>query len=412
MLAGFGKTEITPPLGTELAGYGYYLQRKSDRIDDPLYARAVAFSEQETLHLVISCDCLGLNRQIAAQVRTALNDQHRVSPEHVIIVSIHTHTGPAVKYHEGCGEVSSAYVATLGSCIISACNEAINDLHPVTGLRFIQNTLERPCAYNRANAALPVDDQARFFCIDRQCESIVMASYACHAVCQGKSTGISADFPGRICEKIEAHGFRAMYVNGLCGDVDPIRCKPEEIPSRLEAFAQTVYGAMQGEGDCLPLTVQSGKVEETLLLAPLTMEDIHHIADAVNRTETDPPGGGKIARVWEREMQDRLSAIGSEERFVVHYMLLGGILIAALPFEGYTETGKLIRRAIGDSRALVLGCADELLGYLPTEDDIDRRSYASLAASFLYKRLPSARGEAERIGRVLGHVFSRIVLSA
>lgn len=28
MRAGFGKAELTPPLGVELAGYGYYLQRR------------------------------------------------------------------------------------------------------------------------------------------------------------------------------------------------------------------------------------------------------------------------------------------------------------------------------------------------------------------------------------------------
>ena len=30
MRAGYGKTEITPPLGVELAGYGYYLLRREE----------------------------------------------------------------------------------------------------------------------------------------------------------------------------------------------------------------------------------------------------------------------------------------------------------------------------------------------------------------------------------------------
>ena len=41
MLAGYGLCELTPPLGVELAGYGYYLKREAREVLDPLYARAV-----------------------------------------------------------------------------------------------------------------------------------------------------------------------------------------------------------------------------------------------------------------------------------------------------------------------------------------------------------------------------------
>ena len=57
---------------------------------------------------------------------------------------------------------------------------------------------------------------------------------------------------------------------------------------------------------------------------------------------------------------------------------------------------------LGDTRALTLGCADELLGYLPTRDDIARGAYAALESTVLYHRLPVLPGEAERLGRELG----------
>ena len=41
MRAGFGKAELTPPLGVELAGYGYYLQRGAAAVADPLFERAL-----------------------------------------------------------------------------------------------------------------------------------------------------------------------------------------------------------------------------------------------------------------------------------------------------------------------------------------------------------------------------------
>ena len=61
MRAGFGKWELTPPMGVELAGYGYYLKRCALSVRDPLYARAVLLEDDGGKSLVISCDLLGLS---------------------------------------------------------------------------------------------------------------------------------------------------------------------------------------------------------------------------------------------------------------------------------------------------------------------------------------------------------------
>ena len=51
-------------------------------------------------------------------------------------------------------------------------------------------------------------------------------------------------------------------------------------------------------------------------------------------------------------------------------------------------------------------CAEELLGYLPTRDDISRGAYAALESTFLYKRLPVVPGEAERLGEAIGRALA------
>ena len=67
------------------------------------------------------------------------------------------------------------------------------------------------------------------------------------------------------------------------------------------------------------------------------------------------------------------------------------------------------RRISGREDALVLGCAEELLGYLPTRDNISRGTYAALESTFLYKRLPVVPGEAERLGEETGFALERIL---
>jgi hypothetical protein len=133
LAAGFGKWELTPPIGVELAGYGYYLNRRALSVRDPLYARAVLLETDYMRSLVISCDLLGLSKSVCAEVfRYA--QKLRIPTERVMIVSTHTHTGPAIKYHEGCGFVDEVYAATVGSLICRAIDESATDLAEVTAL--------------------------------------------------------------------------------------------------------------------------------------------------------------------------------------------------------------------------------------------------------------------------------------
>ena len=72
--------------------------------------------------------------------------------------------------------------------------------------------------------------------------------------------------------------------------------------------------------------------------------------------------------------------------------------------------GQEVRDALNRQDGLMLGCGEELLGYLPTRDDIAREAYAALESTFLYKRLPVVPGEAERLGHEMGKAMERILV--
>lgn len=399
MRAGYGKTEITPPLGVELAGYGYYLKRRATRVDDPLFVRAVALEDRGRTYVVVSCDILGLNRSIVGRVRAGLLQKHAIPPSHVLIVSIHTHTAAPAIAHEGCGEVCPEYVETLPGAILAACEDALSDMRRVTSLRFSMRRLDGQYAYNRAAEDGPVDDCARGFLLSRSERApIALISYACHPVCRGRSTGVSADYPGRVCRMAEEKGVLPVYLNGLCGDIDPLTC---EDGARIDAFAAAILSALTDEIE-LPIRVFGGEVADEIRLLPVSREDIESAAERAASRPDAIPGADRVARAWEREMLSKFDDLPSREPISVHYLVLGGVPVAALPFEGFCAIGQKIRDVLGDTRALTLGCADELLGYLPTRDDIARGAYAALESTFLYHRLPVLPGEAERLGRELG----------
>ena len=407
MNAGFGKWELTPPMGVELAGYGYYLNRCALSVRDPLYARVVLLETNDMRALIISCDLLGLSKAVCEEVfRHA--EKLGIPAEHTMIVSTHTHTGPAIKYHEGCGFVDDAYAATVGGLICRAVDEAAADFAEVTALHQAFSPFEGDHIYNRTDPDGPVDRFVRGFTLTRCGKApIGLISAACHGVFRGRDTAVSADFAGEINRLMEEQDIQSIFLNGLCGDIDP--CKPTD--ARLKEFAQIVVNAFATQSRLLPLSLAAGTFPFTLKLASVTEKEIRSAAKhAVEIAGGAEKPAARVALLWEKEMLAKLIQLQDTEEITSKYLLLGGVPIVAFPFEGFTRIGQDIRNITGRQDSLVLGCSEELLGYLPTRDDIAREAYAALESTFLYKRLPIVPGEAERLGQETGRMLKDILV--
>jgi len=393
-------------MGVELAGYGYYLGRCAQSVRDPLYARAVLLEEAGQRTLVVSCDLLGLSKAVCAEVFDHAA-KYGVAEERVIIVSIHTHTGPCIKYHEGCGFVNDAYVATVGGLICRAVDAAAADLCGVVGMTRAFCAFEGDHIYNRTVADGPVDRFVRGFTLNRDGKKpVCMINAACHGVFRGRVTAVSADFAGQVNRLMEEKGCESIYLNGLCGDIDP--WKPTD--ARLDEFAQIVTDAFLAQAEPLPLKMEAGKLPFTLRLTSVTEGEIRGAAaHAVESAGGADMPAARVALTWEREMLCKLADLRDTEEIACKYLLLGGVPVVAFPFEGFTMIGQEVRRILGRKDALMLGCGEELLGYLPTRDDIARGAYAALESTFLYKRLPVVPGEAERLGQEMGRALERIM---
>lgn len=406
MRAGFGKSDLTPPLGVELTGFGYYLGRCALSVNDPLYARAVMLEDNGIKSLIISCDLLGLSRSICDDV-IAYAARYGYAPENVMMVSVHTHCASSVKYHEGCGYVDAGYAATVAGRICLAVDKAAQDMCEVTSITNINRRYGGEHIYNRADPNGPIDRVLRGFVIARANKKpIAMVSAACHGVFRGRATCLSADFSGAVNRLIDESGMLGFYINGLCGDIDPYM--PTD--ARLEEYAALIVSLFLEGGGEIPIFLESGSVPFTLKLMPVTRDDIIGAADnAVRDSGGENAPRAKVARTWEIEMLEKLDSLTDTEPIRVKYIVLGGVPVMALPFEGFTRIGMDIRAICGREDALILGCAEELLGYLPTKDDISRGSYAALESTFLYKRLPVVPGEAERLGEEMGNALKHIL---
>ncbi len=93
VMAGVGKADITPPIGTPLAGYGGRLGGPSTGVRDPCEARALVLDNGSQKVAFVSVDHLGYDHSMSMRVRTLAAEATGIPIENIFVMSSHTHAG-------------------------------------------------------------------------------------------------------------------------------------------------------------------------------------------------------------------------------------------------------------------------------------------------------------------------------
>src|SRR5579883_758770 len=102
--AGISYMDITPPIGTELGGYGFYPGRKAESVRRQLYAKALVLEQGDARIALIVADLFAVSREIAARARALVETMTGIPAENVIVACSHTFSGPATLYQRGHGD--------------------------------------------------------------------------------------------------------------------------------------------------------------------------------------------------------------------------------------------------------------------------------------------------------------------
>src|SRR5436190_1887713 len=90
---GFGKSDITPPIGTPSAGY---MQRKGcgmTGVHDPLLAKALIIANDEKTLVFCSVDHLGFTFEMVQEIIKKVHQHTSLEQCEIFIGSSHTHSG-------------------------------------------------------------------------------------------------------------------------------------------------------------------------------------------------------------------------------------------------------------------------------------------------------------------------------
>ena len=93
--AGSAQVDITPPLGTHLAGHGAGIRRPGRKVLDPLHAKAVAIESNGRRLAVLSLEVMCVTDDNTRSIREAARELG-FEPEAVMVHAIQNHSAPSV----------------------------------------------------------------------------------------------------------------------------------------------------------------------------------------------------------------------------------------------------------------------------------------------------------------------------
>lgn len=396
---GFGKADITPPVGLDLTGF-IIRENPSDSVLDPLYARALWLEHEERKLLVIGLDCLGLDNGLRIHLKRHLAWELKVPIQNISFWCSHTHSGPATVFLYGCGRMDWPYLSgRLTEGVITAARSALGKAVPAR-VKYAVTTLPDWHDYRR-DPRPEVSDADK---VDHRLAGLWFEARNGHPLgCLWTYTAhptilctkqITSEWPGRVAARLEEqNGQIALFGQGCAGDVSPIR--DGERLEKLRAMGEGVAAALVASAEhANPLEIDSLATKSAEIDLPLQEPPDARELETVARerraeAETLPPGPDRrIAEAGAHWAEYLLQRANPRRRKVyLQVMRLGKIRLAMLPFEPLSGVGHSIREQLGED-VYVIGYANGLHSYLAPASQYAAGGY-EIEEAWRYYGLPS-----------------------
>lgn len=246
--AGVAKTNLEPPLGTPMAGYG--AARFAKGVLDPIEARVLALSDGSRKIAVVTLDlCYTLEPPIMEKIRASV----RRSIDEVIFVASHTHSGPTYAAAPEAAEHAAVRIVEAIQAAAKAMMPArIGNGWGETYLGFNRRYLRPDGSLmmfwrneSKVSTTFPFDPTVGVIRVDRSDGTplAMLVHYACHPVVLGPdNVDYSADYPGEMRKVVEqeiGNGVMAFFLQGAPGDINPYADKTPLIEDAVSVMKET-----------------------------------------------------------------------------------------------------------------------------------------------------------------------------
>ena len=389
--AGASKVKITPTKFGWLTGYGGR-DKPAEGVKMDLWVRALALQDAAGKQAVlVTADILGFPPQMSRDLRKEVHARFGVDESAVMFVASHTHAGPAVPqrpsmeiFHgldDTTGKDVFEYADWLQERVLESISRALVARRPArlsltrAAASFGNNRRSR-----NEDGTWSIKDNPQGL-VDREV-TIVRAqsedgkplatvfTYACHCTTLGgKNFLYHGDWSGVACDEIEkaTGGAPALFATGCGADQNPTPRGTFELADQHgQAMAKAVGEAPAG----VPLTGPIRTKLKTIDL-PLDQPPTREILEKFSADKN------VFRRRFCKEMLNLMDAgkLPTAVGFPIQVWHLGQETLVALAGETCVEYALRLKKELGPQRTWVIGYANEVPCYIPSEKVLAESGY-------------------------------------
>jgi hypothetical protein len=464
LYAGVGRTDITPPVGICHGTWGAATHSRSEGIDLPLWATALAVkdAEADVTAVIVELDLLHASFPLVQAIREQIHRLTGIPHEHVRVSVSHTHSGPTLgqTWLEEGAELIEPYVAGLPGKIAGAAWEAVRRVQPA---RLAAGTGTSHVGVNRRfrspDGRMLVgrdpegffDPTVRVLRLDTADGAPLAAvlHYAAHPTLMAyENKLITPDYPGWARRTVEqVTGATCLFLQGCAGNIGPrlgftenhtgdvsfyhragkmLGAEAARVFLSLDtAPYEEVYSGVLESGAPLALfrhepkggSVGGVRVVTGSATLPVRSFPTRAEAEANSEAARETLAERRRAGASEEEIRDatyrakrisqqaghsRLTDGKSEVEMPLQAIRIGPVAFLGAPMEVFNELGVAVAESSPFQWTAVSGYSNGSAGYLPTSEGYDGGGYEVEMAS------PFARSAGERFVEAASALLERL----
>jgi len=421
--AGAAQVDITPPMGTQLAG-DIGRRRPAETLVDPLFAKALVLDDGHRRLCVLSLDVLAIGRDWADAIRDGAGERFGIPREAVMVHAVQNHAAPSIGHHffnyewdcitpelawlKG-GDDAYHPLAVEGA--LEAIGRAVENMQPVrVG---IARGLEGRVAFNRRfvlrdgtavchprpadmpkvlHVEGPIDPEVGVvsFVTESLRPVAVLLHHTCHPVHGYPERCVTAGWPGawsRGVRELCGEQCVALVINGCCGNIHHSNhlhpsenLTAEQMGAVLTESTRPLLRRLD-----LQESFALGCASRTLCipLREVGREDLQAARRLLERHPTPlwKEGLEGIAVEWDwvyalmRLDLDRLRREKPTFEYEVQAFRIGELAVLALMGEPFVEGQLRIKMLSPARQTLVAHMSHGYVGYVPTREALQRGGY-------------------------------------
>ncbi len=394
--AGEGTVDITPQVGTVMAGFHYKpgSERLVGSVRDKTEARAIVLQLGKQLAAIVSIDVCAISRESTRRLQKQISKKTGIPVDAIRLCVTHTHSAPTLRFFRLWGGLPEKYIAETEKRIVQAVEIAKADLAAAD--LSIGKSRTEGANFNRTRKDFKkdIDFNAQSSEKDRWLDTVLHTlhfergpkkknllwyQFSAHPVCYADGEA-GPDWPGIVAEIIsKQENVTPSFLQGHAGDVNP----GDGTPWRGEAeqtARQVVVGIRQALSNAQSVKPSELRIATEEIMLPLDLELMNSRMEQYRKNPEKCASGSFVdapfAKAWFDDAQKWNSA-QTDLPTTVSLLQLGNNGLLFHSSELFSYYGLQIQLKSSLENTMMVGYTDGFIGYLTDPTSHKNGEYAA-----------------------------------